>query len=177
MKTTRIIPPETTRNWQEAACPPLKPGYDGQIPPRERAVRDIEGDGKREITVEHRIDRLQWMLDHKAIGQHHFDAGRRLQADWQTSKIEVMPRMEYGGGGQARSTLTDAACDAVTRLKNALDVLPSELLTLLTLFLLPEDHPQSLERCAAAVRLHPKAASFGLRAGLSLLARHYGLST
>ena len=154
------------------------PGYDGQIPPRHRAVRDIEGDGKREITVEHRIDRLQWLFDHKSIGQHHFDAGRRLQADWQTSKIEVSPRMlGGGGGGQARSTLTDAACDATDRMNRALSVLPAELLTLLTLFLLPEDHFQSLERCAAAVRIHPKAAALGLRTGLSLLARHYGLST
>lgn len=154
-----------------------KPGYDGQIPPRERAVRDIEGDGKREITVEHRIDRLQWLFDHKSIGQHHFDAGRRLQADWQTSKIEVSPRMEYGGGGQARSTLTDAACDAGTRLKDALAVLPAELLTLTVLFVLPEDHPQSLERVASIVRINRHAAALGLRVALSLLARHYGLST
>lgn len=155
-----------------------KPGYDGQIPPRHRSVRDIDGDGKRQVTIEHRIDRLQWLLDHKSIGEHHFAAGRRLQSDWQTSKIEVSPRaLGSGGGGQARSTLSDAACDATSRINKAMAVLPTELTTLIMLFLMPEDHGQTLERVAALIRINRHAASLGLRVGLSLLARHYGLST
>lgn len=121
-----------------------------------------------------RIDGLQWLLDHKSISPQQFDAGRRLQADWQSSKIERSPRMMFSPGGGGSSDLPDAVLDAGTRFKDAMAVLPTELVGLTTLFLLPEDHPFSLERCAAIVREDRKAASFGIRISLSLLARHYG---
>ena len=121
-----------------------------------------------------RIDRLQWLADHKAIGDHQLYAGRRLQADWQTSKIEASPRMGFGGGGGIPGALSDAALEAGRRVKNALAVLPAELVTLTTLFLLPEDHPFSLERVAAMVKEDRRAAAYGIRIALSLLARHYG---
>lgn len=157
----------------------MQHGFDGQIPPRTRAVRDIEGDGKRQVTVEHRIDRLQWLLDHKSIAEYQFAAGRRLQSDWQKSKIEVCAsaNMLGGGSGHARSTLSDTKLDAGTRLKEALATLPTELLTLTTIFLLPEDHAPTLERLAASVRLHKQAVAFGIRTSLTILARHYGYST
>jgi hypothetical protein len=122
-----------------------------------------------------RIDRLQWLSDHNAIGAHQLHAGRRLQADWQTSKIESRPRMMTGvSGGGAGGELSDAALDAGRRVTRALAVLPAELVTLTTLFLLPEDHPFSLERCAAMVKEDRRAAAYGIRIALSLLARHYG---
>jgi hypothetical protein len=121
-----------------------------------------------------RIDRLQWLADHKAIGDHQLYAGRRLQADWQTSKIEASARMGFGGGGGIPGSLSDAALEAGRRVKNALAVLPAELVTLTTLFLLPEDHPFSLERVAAMVKEDRRAAAYGIRIALSLLARFYG---
>ncbi len=122
-----------------------------------------------------RIDRLQWLRDHGGIGDHQLHAGRRLQADWQTSKIEAGPRMMLtrGGGGQS-GVLSDAALDAGQRVRRAMAVLPPELTRLTELFLLPEDHPFSLEQCAALVKQDRRAAAFGIRVGLSLLARHYG---
>ena len=62
-----------------------------------------------------RIDRLQWLADHNAIAGHQLHAGRRLQADWQTSKIEAAPRMSFGSGGAMPGTLSDAALEAGRR--------------------------------------------------------------
>jgi hypothetical protein len=125
-----------------------------------------------------RIDRLQWLADHGAIGDHQLFAGRRLQEDWQLSKIEASPRMMLGGGGGGRHGLvSDTALDAGKRVQKALAVLPRELRQLTELFLMPEDHPFSLERVAAIVKEDRRAASFGIRIALSLLAKHYGYVT
>ena len=77
------------------------------------------------------------------------------------------------GGGQG-GVLSDAALDAGQRVRRAMAVLPPELPRLTELFLLPEDHPFSLEQCAAPVKQDRRAAAFGIRIALSLLARHYG---
>ncbi|HXR94257.1 MAG TPA: DUF6456 domain-containing protein [Rhizomicrobium sp.] len=122
-----------------------------------------------------RIDRLQWLKDHGAIGDHQLFAGRRLQADWQISKLEAAPSMQMTRmGGGTGGTLSDAKLDAGRRVKKALSALPPELVTLTCLFLLPEDHPFSVERLAAKVREDKRAVSYALRLSLSMLARHYG---
>ena len=103
---------------------------------------------------------------------------RRLQQDWQLSKIEASPRMEFGGRGSAgHGNLSDAALDAGKRVSKALAVLPRELRQLTELFLMPEDHPFSLERVAAIVKEDRRAAAYGIRIALSLLARHYGYAS
>jgi Domain of unknown function (DUF6456) len=126
-----------------------------------------------------RIDRLQWLKDHGSIGDHQLFAGRRLQQDWQVSKIEASPRMALGvgGGGGRHGLVSDAALDAGRRVQKAMAVLPRELRQLTELFLMPEDHPFSLERCAAIVKEDRRAAAYGIRIALSLLARHYGYAT
>jgi hypothetical protein len=139
----------------------------------------------RELTVAaggprgfRRIDRLQWLKDHGSIEDHQLFAGRRLQQDWELSKIEASPRMMLGGGGGGvPGTLSDAVLDAGKRVHRAIAVLPRELRQLTELFLMPEDHPFSLERCAAIVKEDRRAAAYGIRIALSLLARHYGYAT
>ena len=42
---------------------------------------------------------------------------------------------------------------------------------------MPEDHPFSLERVAAIVKEDRRAAAYGIRIALSLLARFYGYTT
>ena len=122
-----------------------------------------------------RLDRLQWLADHGAIGDHQLFAGRRLQEDWQISKLEAAPSMQWARSGVARgSTLSDAKLDAGRRVKKALSALPPELVTLTCLFLLPEDHPFSLEGLAAKVKEDKRALSFAVRLSLTMLARHYG---
>ena len=128
-----------------------------------------------------RIDRLQWLVeDHGSIDDHQLFAGRRLQQDWQLSKIEASPRMMLPVGGAAPSApglVSDAALDAGKRVARALGVLPRELRQLTELFLMPEDHPFSLERVAAIVKEDRRAAAYGIRIALALLARHYGYVT
>jgi len=123
-----------------------------------------------------RVDRLQWLRDHGAIGDHQLFAGRRLQDDWQISKLENAPSMQLtvGARGGAGGTLPDAKLEAGRRVKAALDALPPELVTLTCLFLMPEDHPFSVERLAAKVKEDKRAVSYALRLALSMLARHYG---
>ena len=126
-----------------------------------------------------RIDRLQWLADHGTIGDHQLFAGRRLQQDWQLSKIETQSRMSLEGsrGGGLPGSLSDVKLDAGRRVAAALSVLPRELRHMTELFLMPEDHPFSLERVAAMVREDRRAAAFGIRIALSLLAKHYGYVT
>ena len=122
-----------------------------------------------------RIDRLQWLKDHGAIGDHQLFAGRRLQQDWQISKLEAAPSMQLvRAGGAPGSNLSDAKLDAGKRVKRALNALPPELVTLTCLFLLPEDHPFSIERLAAKIREDKRAVAYAVRLALSMLARHYG---
>jgi hypothetical protein len=122
-----------------------------------------------------RIDRLQWLKDHGTIGDHQLQAGRRLQEDWQISKLENAPSMQLmRAGGVPGGTLSDAKLDAGARVKKALGALPPELVTLTCLFLLPEDHPFSLERLAAKMREDKRAVAYAVRLALSMLARHYG---
>ena len=54
--------------------------------------------------------------------------------------------------------MSDAALDAGKRCARALGVLPRELKPLTELFLMPEDHPFSLERVAAIVKEDRPAA-------------------
>lgn len=124
-----------------------------------------------------RIDRLQWLADHGTIADHQLFAGRRLQQDWQLAKIETGARMMFGAGGAMPGLLSDTKLDAGRRVQRALSVLPPELRQMVELFLLPEDHPFSLERVAALVREDRRAAAFGIRIALSLLAKHYGYET
>jgi len=126
-----------------------------------------------------RIDRLQWLADHGTIGDHQLFAGRRLQQDWQLSKIETQSRMDLGAsrGGGLPGSLSDVKLDAGRRVASALSVLPRELRQMIELFLMPEDYPFSLERVAAMVKEDRRAAAFGIRIALSLLAKHYGYVT
>lgn len=123
------------------------------------------------------IDRLEWLYEHKHIAQHQRDAGRKLQEDWQLSKMEISARSDLSGGrggGSAQSTLPDAKLDAMTRLGKAMAVLPPECETLVSLFLLTEGECFSLERCASLINRDRRAALPLLQVGLSLLSRHYG---
>ncbi len=154
------------------ADPPQGPAMLSALHRQDRVLSGVAGAAKGF----RRIDRLQWLADHNAIGEHQLFAGRRLQQDWQMSKIEAGPRMMMGGsgGGGLPGSLPDSVLDAGQRVRRALSVLPAELETLTTLFLLPEDHPFSLERVAAMVKEDRRAAAYGIRIALSLLARHYG---
>jgi hypothetical protein len=171
MKKNVKAPKRRTASAKKAAEQPEAPAVITPLHRQDRILSAAGGAAK----AWRRIDRLQWLKDHGGIGDHQLHAGRRLQADWQTSKIEAGPRMMLaGGGGAGAGTLSDAALDAGQRVRRAVGVLPPELVKLTELFLLPEDHPFSLEQCAALVKQDRRAAALGIRVALSLLARYYG---
>ena len=188
----KSISPPTVRPHDDGA-PARAPARDKPALPKPEPDARVETPAKvtafhacdRELSVAagapkgfRRIDRLQWLADHGSIADHQLFAGRRLQQDWQLSKIEASPRMEFGGRGSGgHGNLSDAALDAGKRVSKALAVLPRELRQLTELFLMPEDHPFSLERVAAIVKEDRRAAAYGIRIALSLLARHYGYAS
>lgn len=124
-----------------------------------------------------RLDGLAWLMERKAIAGHQRDAGRRLQEDYELSQMQGGARS--GGertSGRSSYEIPDSALDAKDRVKAALSVVPPELVSMTVLFLLPdfEAKPFSLERIATMVREDKRSISLGVRAALSLLARHYG---
>lgn len=124
-----------------------------------------------------RLDGLDWLIQRKAIHRHQLEAGRRLQADYAESQRQGCPQSGSAKVDGRRSwDVPDKAIDASKRTKAALAIIPPELLSMTALFLFPnfEEQPFSLERIAAMVKEDKRSISLGVRAALSLLARHYG---
>lgn len=124
-----------------------------------------------------KLDGLAWLMARKSIASHQLEAGRRLQEDYELSQLQGGARS--GGeraNGKRSYDLPDSALDAGKRVKNALAILPPELVSMTILFLLPDfsERSFSLERIAGMVKEDKRAVGLGVRAGLSLLARHYG---
>jgi hypothetical protein len=125
-----------------------------------------------------RLDGLACLRERKQIARHQVEAGTRLQDDWQESLMEGGSR---GGGvktdgGRGSYEIPQRAIDARGRVKQALAILPPELLTMTILFLLPDfrEQPLNLERIGQMVKEDKRSITLGIRASLSLLARHYG---
>ncbi|MDE2106189.1 MAG: hypothetical protein KGL39_53715 [Patescibacteria group bacterium] len=162
---------------KKVKAPKTRIGYGGHIPPKNYAVRDPDGDGKRTVTVERHIDRLDWFLSHSkqtGIRQHHFDAGRRLQGDWERGERLVMAQIG-GAGSHAGAGNCDALgkVAATKRYHDAIGCLPPDCRRVVEMLLIDEGN-YSLERAAAVLHIHGKAALPLFRAGLDLLAKHYG---
>ena len=79
-----------------------------------------------------------------------------------------------GGGGRPRPGLRHRAGRGQARQPARWRCCRANSSQLTELFLMPEDHPFSLERVAAIVKEDRRAAAFGIRIALSLLAKHYG---
>jgi hypothetical protein len=129
-----------------------------------------------------RPDGLAFMRDRKQIAGHQWEAGNRLQEDYQLSQMEAGARSGgasgvRGGGGPTE--IPDSAIDASRRLRAAMSNLPAEIETIITLFVLgsSEDGATSFENIAKRVGEDKRAIPLAIRSGLSLLARHYGLCT
>ncbi len=163
--------------------------------PAKAQPREQEPDGPAVVRREHVQDRelstvagaprgyrvrdgLAWMVERKQIHGHQLEAGRRLQEDYARAMDALFPksRMERGGGSGRAPEVSNDAIDAKARVTEALSVLPPELLSMTVLFLFPdfEQDGFSVERIAARVREDKRAIGLGVRASLSLLARHYG---
>lgn len=143
-------------------------------------VRDPEGDGKRKITVRRRIDRLEWLHDRRrqtGIDEVLLAAARRLQQDWTESQRIVLGSV--GAGGSANmvrgNQVADHKIDAGHAHGRAEELLPPDIRQIVHVFVCECDEETSLPKAAALVKIHEKAALPLLRAGLHILACHYGL--
>lgn len=158
---------------QSDASIPESPAIITDMHRQDRGISPIAGAPK----AWRRIDGLDYLLERKSIARHQVEAGRRLQDDYELSQMQGAARsgMERVGGRGSRD-IPDSALDAGKRMKQALAEIPPELLSMTVLFLLPDFRIESfsLERIAKMVGEDKRAIGLGVRAALSLLARHYG---
>jgi len=105
------------------------------------------------------------------------EAGERLARDW--TRAQLSPRVTQswsglpaGGGGTGGDEIGDMALDARERVRRALDAAGPELAGILVDVCCMERGLEAVER----ERQYPRrSAKLLLKAGLSVLARHYGL--
>jgi uncharacterized protein DUF6456 len=159
-----------------------KHGFDGQAPefrlkrgsevrdPKTGAVIREAEMGRENINV----DRLAWLLAHRRIETHQHDAGRRLQGDWEVSKLENYASLQGGRGGSGTNLLPDVKCDAIDRVNAARIAVGHTGWKIIDMVALQNI---SLEKTASIIRVKPSSASTGLQVALDALASHYGLST
>ncbi len=161
---------------------PAKIGYDGS-PPEFREKRGSEYRDPRtgaiirvaEMGIENiNVDRIKWLLSHKRIEQHQFDAGRRLQGDWEISKLENYASLQGGRSGSGTNLLPDVKCDAIQRCGDARKAVGHTGWRILDMVVIQNI---SLEKCGVILRVRPSSMSTGLQVALDALASHYGLST
>ena len=126
-----------------------------------------------------RLDGLDYLRKKHGIARHQIEAGRRLQADYEQSQMQAGARSSnsiINNSGPRAHGIPDAALDAKKRVDEALATIPPELVSMTILFLLPDfrEQPFNIEKIAERVREDKRSIALGVRASLSLLARHYG---
>lgn len=154
---------------------PAKIGYDGE-PPQFREARDLHGKGKRETVLGPQniaVDRLEWMLAHKRIEQYQHQAGRQLQADVQLAEIATYATSGARTGGSGSSTLSDAKCDAISRVNGVRVSLRGLAWRILELVVIDG---LSVEKAETRLRLRYRAGHGALLVALDSLAAHYNLA-
>lgn len=155
---------------------PRKPGCDGNPP----ILVDVQGitaaERKAKVTLkrnmaENPVDR---MFHKGLISPIEREAGMRLLKDWELSQTSTMRGMDYAAervccsGGQAG--LSDARCDAMTRLNKALHVVGPISSMVLTAVVIDGEDFQSL---AARRRWNRNGIGLVVAAALGALAVHY----
>ena len=158
------------------------PGHDGN-PPDFRAMRDLEGRGKR-VAVDGlqniNIDRLEWLLAHRHIDMAQHGAGRKLQQDQELAAIggyAMSPafgtQLPGAGSGARPSDPVDVRCDAIRRVNAARRHVGATGFRILELVVV-----ENVALAEAARRLGEPAARvpLGLRVALDSLASFYRLA-
>lgn len=157
-------------------------GYDGNAPEfREKRGSEVRDPGTGAVirtaefgTENINVDRIAWLLAHKRIERHQFDAGRQLQGDWELSKLENYASLRGGVSGSGTNLLPDVKCDAIQRVGDARIRVGHMGWRILDMVVIRNI---SLEKCAAILRVKPASMSTGLQVALDALASHYGLKT
>lgn len=151
--------------------PQVSHGFNGE-PPQLRTPRDIKGADVRELPghFNMNVDRLEWLYEHKNLDDIQYNAGRRLQSDWQVASLLIVSSASQIGGKGARNTLPDAKLDAMQRHSRVLAPLPGRIRAVVEAVI---QENMSLEKAAAIVRVNRRAALPLLQAGLDMIARGY----
>jgi hypothetical protein len=152
-------------------------GYDGEPPelrePRNRTAWKHADEIPRQNC---RVDRLEWLLAHKRILQDQFDAGRRLQSDWEIAQLRAFASLDLsncGVTGAGQNRVSDTKLDAMERYGAAIKMLGSSGGTIVRLVVLENI---SLEKAASLMRIHSRGALPALQVALDTLSAHYGYS-
>ena len=163
--------------------PKLQPGHDGE-PPVHVPARDIEsidrwtGKKRRETPdspMNINVDRIEWLFTHGVIEQHHHQAARRLQRDWEVGLIMPYAQMGVIGGGSGRADFTPAQIkiDSQTRFHDAMKAIGPKGSRIVDLVAL---QAMSVQKAAAAMRVHNLKAQGMLVVALDILAQHYRIA-
>ena len=174
MKATK----RARRRTREKALALPEPGHGGFAPvleePRNLSAQDrSRGDFALENV---NIDRLRWLCARKTIEQHHYEAGVRLQRDWELAMIMPVASSVIVGSGSGAQLPGDAKVDAMKRHAAAMAALGARGRSIVELVVLGDAGGVSVEKAAAILRLHPKRAIERLVFALDLLAEHYGMA-
>ncbi|MBI3678035.1 MAG: hypothetical protein HY243_15610 [Proteobacteria bacterium] len=168
----------TKRKTREKSLALPHPGHGGFAPvlqePRNLSAQERAcGDFALENV---NIDRLRWLCARKWIDQHHYEAGVRLQRDWEMAMIMPVASSVIVGSGGGTQLPGDAKVDAMKRHASAMAALGARGRSIVELVVLGEEGGVSVEKAAAILRLHPKRAIERLVFALDLLAEHYGMA-
>lgn len=167
------------RSRKAAITLPNRAGHGGFAPvleePRNLSAQErARGDYARENV---NIDRLRWLLARGTIEQHHYEAGMRLQRDWEMAQImPVASSVLVGAGGATGNLPGDAKVDAMKRHGAATAALGARGRGIVELVVLGDAGGVSVEKAATILRIHPKRAIERLVFALDLLAEHYGMA-
>jgi len=160
--------------------PKLQPGHDGE-PPVHVPARDIEsidrwtGKKRRETPdspMNINVDRIEWLFTHGVIEQRHHQAARRLQRDWEIGLIMPYAQMGVvaGNSGKPDFTPAHAKMDAMERFGDAKRAVGPKGFRIIDLVAL---QAMSVQKAAAAMRVHQQRAQGMLLVALDVLAAHY----
>lgn len=150
-----------------------EPGYDGH-PTVEQEVRDIEGQGKRVLTIRRRVSWLDRMEREGFIEDIHLDAGNKLRDAWEGTQISGagVSWDNFGASRQPYMGLSDGTCRSIDLFGDAWASVPQRCRPILGHMVL-DNH--SKDHASMFLRIDRRAVLPYLLVGLDALAEHYGL--
>jgi len=152
-----------------------KEGHNGN-PPELHHPRDLDGRGLRELEPQvWRFDVLDRLLKQQTIEPHHFQAGRKLQHDWEmASKIPCCIASQMGGQARGSVTPADAKLAAAMRYGRAMASLSPAAVELIAAVVIRNE---PIIFAARDRKVDHRAFTGAFVVAIDQLAQHYGLTT
>lgn len=158
--------------------PELKIGFDGQAAPVIEQVRDIEGQGKRTITREHRYDAIGTLWKRGILDDAQVLAATKMQTLLQLSKLEGFAQPSQGSvGGSSGGRVTDIKLTAMWDHGAAHEALGGKDKIGSMLVRMVAEENKNLEDAAVLLNKPYRALSLTLQVALDVLAQRFGFAT